>query len=370
VETICRAQGIDYPSTMPRLSKLAADNLAWTQFVSQQRQTNRGLYTIMTGSYPQLDNSAPRMTDYVAEPSRPALPAVLREAGYETVFLQAADLDYMQKGKFMQSAGFNRVLGNESFQACRFRTHWGPDDLSVMDKGYELVQELRQQGKPWFLTVFTAGTHHPYEVPGDFRSAFKPGTFAHAAAYADAAVASLVARLEHDEALADTLVLITSDESSGMLQAASDVDCEVSQNWGFLVALTPEGVRRRVTEPFMQSDLALSIVDYLGLGARPHRFVGRSAFRAYDRPRPIFCGNVYFGSVTLFDTDGSLYICPYDFHAGRRYRVQQGRLFGGGKSPQTWDNAETSFMLAMVRYSLRRGACRSLAERPKTTLTY
>ena len=44
-----------------------------------------------------------------------------------------------------------------------------------------------------------------------------------------------------------------------------------------------------------------------------------------------FCGNVYFGSVTLFDTDGSLYICPYDFHAGRSYRVSGGHLFGGGK---------------------------------------
>jgi hypothetical protein len=370
VQTICRAQGVDTPSPMPQLSKWAADNLAWTQFVSQQRQTNRGLYTIMTGRYPQLNSSAPLMASYDPVPGRPALPSVLRDAGYETVFLQAADLEFMKKGRFMQAAGFNRVMGSESFQTCRFRTNWGPDDLSVMDKGYELVRELNQQAKPWFLTVFTVGTHHPYKVPGEFTSEFKRGTFEHAAAYADAAVASLLSRLEHDGSLANTLVLITSDESSGIRQAASDVDCEVSQNWGFLIAITPDGIRQQVHEPFMQCDLALSVVDYLGLADRPHRFVGRSAFRAYDRPRPIFCGNVYFGSVTLFDTDGSLYICPYDFHAGRRYRVPEGHLFGGGKSPQAWDDAETDFMLAMVRYSNKRGACRSLARRPAASATY
>ena len=47
--------------------------------------------------------------------------------------------------------------------------------------------------------------------------------------------------LNRIERLDNTLVLITSDESSGLMRAASDVDREVSQNWGLLVAITPEG---------------------------------------------------------------------------------------------------------------------------------
>jgi hypothetical protein len=201
IEPISRAQGLTYPSPMPRLSKLAAENLAWTQFVAQQRQTDRGLYSIMAGRYPQLNYAPSLMSNYVPDPNRPALPAVLREAGYETVFLQAANLDYMQKGRFMKSAGFDRVLGSESFQNCHFRTGWGPDDLTVMEKGYELIHGLNRQAKPWFLTVFTAGTHHPYEVPRDFQSGFQPGTFEHTAAYADAAVAELLSRLRQDGTL-------------------------------------------------------------------------------------------------------------------------------------------------------------------------
>ncbi len=274
LEPISRAQGLSCPSPMPQLSKLAAENIAWTQFVAQQRQTDRGLYSIMAGRYPQLNHAPSLMSNYVPDPSRPALPAVLREAGYQTAFLQAADLDYMQKGRFMKSAGFESVMGSESFQTCHFRTGWGPDDLSVMEKGYELIQGLNRQSKPWFLTVFTAGTHHPYEVPHDFHSEFEPGTFEHTAAYADAAVAELLSRLRQDGTLDNTLVLITSDESSGVQRKASDLDCEISHNWGFLVAVTPGKAQQRVDEPFMQSDLALSIVDYLGLADRPHRFVG------------------------------------------------------------------------------------------------
>ena len=111
---------------MPQLSKLAAENLAWTQFVSQQRQTNRGLYAIMTGRYPQLDNSAPLMSTYAPTRSVPRSGRCCATPVTKPSFLQAADLEYMKKGQFMQAAGFNRVMGNESFKTCRFRTHWGP----------------------------------------------------------------------------------------------------------------------------------------------------------------------------------------------------------------------------------------------------
>ena len=57
----------------------------------------------------------------------------------------------------MKAAGFNRVMGSESYQTSHFRTGWGPDDLTVMEKGHELIRGLNQQTQPWFLTIFTVG---------------------------------------------------------------------------------------------------------------------------------------------------------------------------------------------------------------------
>jgi hypothetical protein len=115
--------------------------------------------------------------------------------------------------------------------------------------------------------------------------------------------------------------------------------------------------------------LALSLVDYLGLAGRTHRFVGRSVFRHYDEPRPILCANVYFGTVTLFDVDGSVSICPDDFHGGRKYQLSSPWLFGGGKTAEPWDPSKTDFMMAVVRYSLGRANRHSVAQH-RTELTH
>ncbi len=62
----------------------------------------------------------------------------------------------------------------------------------------------------------------------------------------------------------------------------------LSENWGFLVAMTPERDRRIMGEPFAQSDVALSVVDYLGIDHEDLDFFGRSAFREYGSGRFFF----------------------------------------------------------------------------------
>jgi len=364
LEPILRAQGMTGRSPMPHLSKLAEQNVVWTQFVAQQRQTDRGLYALVTGQYTGLTVGPSLMSSYEAQADDPPLPRVLRDAGYQTLFLQAGDLDYMRKGRFMRLAGFEHVQGEESFHGYRFRTGWGPDDRSLMELGYQRIGQLKTTAKPWFVTLFTVGTHHPFQVPADFHSDYAPGSFENSAAYADLAVAELLDKLRRDGTLDNTLVLITSDESRGHTQGPTDLDCELSQNWGFLIAITPQGERRQIDQPFLQSDLALSVVDYLGLTDRPQRFTGRSAFRAYDRPRPIFCANVYFGTTSLFDVDGCLYVCPHDLRTGHKYRLNSPWLFASGKTPQCWEPTKLAFLTAMVRYSLGKRDHSQLAQGP------
>jgi hypothetical protein len=71
---------------------------------------------------------------------------------------------------------------------------------------------------------------------------------------------------------------------------------------------------------------------------------------------------VYFGTVTLFDVDGSVSICPDDFHGGRRYQLASPWLFGGGKLTRPWEPSKTDFMRAVVRSSLGKSNHQSLAQ--------
>ena len=51
---------------------------------------------------------------------------------------------------------------------------------------------------------------------------------------------------------------------------------QLSQNWGLLVALNSGAEAQIIDEPFSQMDVAITVLDYLGLADRGRHFFGRS----------------------------------------------------------------------------------------------
>ena len=87
--------------------------------------------------------------------------------GYRTVFLQAAPLAFMLKDRFMPRAGFQQVLGNDWFQEYYVRNDWGVDDRAFLEQAAAMVESLAAARQPWFLTLLSVGTHHPFILPPD-----------------------------------------------------------------------------------------------------------------------------------------------------------------------------------------------------------
>ncbi|WP_163070273.1 sulfatase-like hydrolase/transferase, partial [Acinetobacter nosocomialis] len=71
------------------------------------------------------------------------------------------------------------------------------------------VKQLRQQKKPWMLTLLTVGTHQPYSAPADYLALY-PNAKQAAVAYLDDAIGAFLADLEKQGVLRDTLVVLTS----------------------------------------------------------------------------------------------------------------------------------------------------------------
>ena len=231
------ATGVAYPIVMPALSRIAGRSLLVPRFLAHNRQTIRGLYSLLSGDYPGLSLLTPKIYEYMRLPPesrRPCLPEILSEAGYETVFLQAADLAYMSKDQFLPRAGFRRVLGREHFASRGGPSGWGPDDRAFFEEAARLVVELDRGEAPWFLTLLTVGTHHPYAVPDEWAARW-PTRKEAAVAWLDAALEAFWARLEGEGILEDTLVVITSDESHGV------TGHPFGRFWGLALAVAPEG---------------------------------------------------------------------------------------------------------------------------------
>jgi phosphoglycerol transferase MdoB-like AlkP superfamily enzyme len=333
--SVARHQGVALDIAMPLLDEAGNKGLVFESFLAHQRQTNRGMYAILCGDLPKLQSREARMSEFPrheAEARRRCLPQILADAGYRTAYLQAAPLAFMMKDQFMSAIGFEQVRGTGAFPDAYVRNRWGVDDRAFFEQSARKLQALGADGKPWFATLLTVGTHHPFLVPDGFG---KGSSLARAVAYGDQAVEGLLQTLEETGLLENTLVLVTSDESAGITRG-DDLTRSLSQSWAPLVVLGPGVAPGRVSEVFTHADLAISVLDYLGLPDRGAHLMGRSVFRQYGAPRPLYFANTYFSRVYALDEDGVLSLCTEGFDECRSHSVDPRRPFGAARRPVAW----------------------------------
>ncbi|MBX5480831.1 MAG: LTA synthase family protein [Myxococcaceae bacterium] len=341
-------QGLKSEASAPKLDAFAQRAVVFDNFIAQQRQTNRGEYSVLCGDMPRQSSRQSRMTEYVQQGgTRTCLPKILRDAGYATVYLQAAPTAFMFKDQFMSQIGFERVLGTEFFTSSYARNRWGVDDRAFFEQAHGLITQLHQGEKPWFATLLTVGTHHPFLVPGGFRATGTP--WARSVAYVDEALTVMLQKLEAEGVLDDTVVLVTGDESNGTL-TGDDITRGVTQNWVPLLAFLPEKDLRGqiIDEPFMQSDLALSLLDYLGLADRREQLVGRSLFRTYSQRRPLYFANIHSNRLWAITPDNVLSGCNEHLEDCSSYRVDPVHPFNPRREELDWNRQRLADWSAVV----------------------
>lgn len=272
-------EGIGYGSMkklMPNLDNLADQNTSYTRFITQQRQTNRGMYSLLCGDYPNLLAKRPKTDHLILFPeTSDCLPERLhRDGGYRTSYVQAARLEYMHKDGFTKAMGFDRSLGSEHLAPSPHSNQWGLDDLTLMDRVVDEIRRLDSGDGPWFVAVLTVGTHHPYNAPGHLVP-----TYEDAVEHTDGAVLHLMDGLKQEGLDDNLLVIITTDEAAGPRFRREPFG--LNQNRGILIASHDMLPKRLImNNVFVQSDLQLSLLDLLGIDATGA--VGRSVFRRYD----------------------------------------------------------------------------------------
>lgn len=262
---------------MPKTFKLHKKALHFNRFISNQRQTNNGLLSILCGIVPNLSNGEAK-TDFIANYTSPyeCLPHIMHKAGYETTFVQAAPLSYMNKDLFAQNIGYQYSIGDDEFDDdIKIGKKWGVSDEYL----YQKVESLLKRDKKQFFSILTVSTHHPFD---NFKG--NDGSFKTAINYADLEFYKFYQRLDKNGFLDDTILILTSDEASG------DKSKTLSHNWAPLLVFNNKIRPQSIDTIFTQTDIPLSITDLLELESNFH---GRSIFRNYnDNNRQIFFGNI------------------------------------------------------------------------------
>ncbi len=298
---------------MPNLSRWAERGMNTPDYVLHTHQTIRGLYAMLCGDYDKLDNGTPKGVELLTQGERnqACLPEQLRRNGFSTHYLQGAGLRFMAKDRIMPHIGFDAVHGLEWFRNDNYLEFpWGKDDKAFFEGALDYLGQLRQQRRPWMLTLLTVGTHQPYSAPETYLQRHATAKQA-AVAYLDDAIGQFLEALERQGVLDDTLVVITSDESHGI------EGVRLASAWGFNLTLAPEqaSLPRIKHGTYGHIDLAASLLDYFELPI-PAALGGRSLLRDYRNGREIM--SFTNGQLRYHDGNGQFTECDFQQRC-RRY---------------------------------------------------
>jgi phosphoglycerol transferase MdoB-like AlkP superfamily enzyme len=104
-----------------------------------------------------------------------SLPGILRDKGYETAFFCGHPNGSQGYVAFTKLIGFNHYFGmNEYGNRADFDGTWGIYDEEFLQFA---AKEINQLSPPFFTTIFTVSSHHPYSLPQKYEDIFHSDNF-------------------------------------------------------------------------------------------------------------------------------------------------------------------------------------------------
>lgn len=88
---------------------------------------------------------------------------ILKDAGYQNIFMGGASLSFSGKGKFLKEHGYDELYGADEWRgkgAYQFN-EWGIYDDALLKNAKIKVAELERRKTPFNLTILTVDTHFP-----------------------------------------------------------------------------------------------------------------------------------------------------------------------------------------------------------------
>jgi phosphoglycerol transferase MdoB-like AlkP superfamily enzyme len=287
----------------PNLDRIIHQGLTFENAFANGKQSIEALPAIFAG-IPAL-MSDPYITSSYSSNNLTALPAILAAHGYHTSFFHGGRNGTMGFDEFAHLAGISHYYGMNQYQgAPAFDGKWGILDEEFLQF---YAKRLDSFPEPFFSSVFTLSSHHPYTVPERYKQTFAsaPNELLQSILYADYAVGQFFQTISKKPWYKHTLFVFVADHTA----------MEQSKVYGtrsgmYRIPLifyhpgsdTLKGVSTRVAQ---QTDIFPSIIDYLGID-QPFTAFGASVF---DQGKTGFAANYLSGIYQCFQDE---YLLSFD----------------------------------------------------------
>jgi phosphoglycerol transferase MdoB-like AlkP superfamily enzyme len=199
------------PGYTPFLDSLISKSIVFKGFANGKRSIE-GIPAIVAG-LPTLMNRDYLSSIYAGN-KIDALPRILKSKGYQSAFFHGGNNGTMSFDTFANLAGFEQYFGRNEFDdESGFDGKWGIFDEPFFQYFGEQINTFRQ---PFFTTLFSLSSHHPYTIPEKYLGKFQKGPLAihESISYADFALKQFFETAAKMPWFKNTIFVITADHTS------------------------------------------------------------------------------------------------------------------------------------------------------------
>lgn len=275
-------QGKSHQGFTPFMDSLMQEGYTFYNMYANGKKSIEALPAVWS-SIPSFKSPFANMSQAVADQC--ALPEILAGEGYTTHFFCGSDHGSMGFGAYARMAGIEHLYSRQSYIDRRgrddFDGYWGIWDEPFFDYMGEVLSEQKQ---PFFSTIFTLSSHHPFVVPSRYAGKLPQGyTPNHkCVSYVDGALRKFFEKYRSEPWFRNTLFVFVADHvSSEKYAARTKVSPGDYHIMGFMYAPDSDfqGEHHGVVS---QIDIMPTLLGLLG-NEKPYFAFGRDIFGEMER---------------------------------------------------------------------------------------
>lgn len=212
-------EGGKYKGYAPFLDSLIGVSHAFQYSMANGRKSIDAMPSVIC-SIPSIE--VPYVLSHYSGNKINSLPSLLRNKGYYSAFFHGAPNGSMGFDAFANLSGFDGYFGKDEYEDTYraiddFDGIWGIWDEKFLQYFATKMNSFKQ---PFYTTVFTVSSHHPYNLPSEYENVFKggPKPVHRTIQYTDMALRKFFAKASKMPWFNNTLFVLTADHASAEIQ--------------------------------------------------------------------------------------------------------------------------------------------------------
>ncbi len=258
----------------PFLDSLISESLTFSNAFSNGKTSIEGIPAIVS-SIPTWMNE-PFITSPYGSNQMNSLANMLKQQGYYTAFFHGGTNGTMGFDAFANLAGYDDYFGRTEYNNEKdYDGSWGIWDEEFLQYSANTIN-IKQQ--PFFATVFTLTSHHPYPVPDRYKSQFKEGALPieKSISYSDFALKKFFDSAKKMPWFKNTLFVLAADHTG--VSADAFYTNKIGNYSIPIIYYMPDGQLKGFDSTITQQiDIMPSVLDFLNYPS-PYFAFGTSVF--------------------------------------------------------------------------------------------